>query len=278
MRQGRRLVTKLWSAARLCEPQIQAWHAAAPGNLQQGAAPGNLQQDAAPGNLQQDAAPGNLQSAICNLQSPTDRWLLSALQAAIAEATACWEAYDSAGALAVAERFFWATFCDQYLELVKGRLYDGAGAARASAQATLAHAFEAILKLLAPVLPHIAEELYGRLYPGRGSIHTAAWPAPAPHDPEAERVGAALLALVAAVRRHKTARGRSLGAPLAALQIACADAALRVDLQAAADDIAAVARAAALRWADTGGAGREQVAPGLWLLIAETPDTVRVDP
>jgi len=147
---------------------------------------------------------------------PTDRWLLSALQATIREATARWRACDYAGGLELAERFFWGTFCDQYLELVKGRLYDGEGAARASAQATITAAFSAILRLLAPVLPHSCEALYGLLYPGQGSIHTAAWPEPdaALHDDGAEQLGAALRAISGAVRRHKTARSLSLGTPL----------------------------------------------------------------
>jgi valyl-tRNA synthetase len=251
MRQGRRLVTKLWNAARFCELQI------------------------ADCRLQ----PDNLRSAIRDLQSPTDRWLLSTLQRAITEATERWQAYDYAGGLEIAERFFWGSFCDQYLELVKGRLYDGEGAGsqaeakplRASAQATIALAFEAMLKLLAPALPHITEELYGRLFPGRGSLHTARWPEPdaALHDPAAEAAGAAILAVTGAVRRHKTARGRSLGAPLAGLTIGCADPELRASLERAAADLRSVSRAERLQWAEAPGTGAEELASGLWLTIAE---------
>jgi valyl-tRNA synthetase len=237
MRQGRRLVTKLWNAARLCEAAIAARAGAAL------------------------PPPAEL--------APADRWLLSALQRTIAEATAAWAAYDYTAGLEGAERFFWGTFCDQYLELVKGRLYDGEGAARESARATLAAAFEAILLLLAPVLPHVTEELYGRLFPGRGSIHTAAWPEPEPAlaDPAAEAAGAALVAIAGAARRHKTARGRSLGAPLAALTITAADPGLRAALAAAAADIASVTRARELRWAAEAGAGAAEIAPGLWAAV-----------
>jgi valyl-tRNA synthetase len=244
MRQGRRLVTKLWNAARFCAAQMPQ---------------------------QSGTATENLQSAIYNLQSPTDRWLLSSLQRAIAEATERWLAYDYAGGLEIAERFFWGAFCDQYLELAKGRLYDGEGAARESAQATIALAFEAILKLLAPALPHITEQLYGQLFPGRGSLHTARWPEldATLHDPAAEAAGAAILAVTGAVRRFKTARGRSLGAPLAGLTIACADPGLRASLELAAADLRSVSRAERLAWASGPDAGAEELAPGLWLTIAE---------
>jgi valyl-tRNA synthetase len=244
MRQGRRLVTKLWNAARFCASHLPE---------------------------QNGGAPGYLQSAIYELQSPTDRWLLSRLRSTIEEATGRWLAYDYAGGLEIAERFFWGTFCDQYLELAKGRLYDGEGAERESARATIALAFEAILKLLAPVLPHIAEELYGRLFPGRGSLHTARWPErdAAPHDPAAEAAGEAILAITGAVRRFKTAHGRSLGAPLAGLTVACADPGLRAELGRAAVDLRSVSRAERLAWADAPGAGAEELAPGLWLTIRE---------
>lgn len=235
MRQGRRLVTKLWSAARLVAAHLG------------------------------DGAPAGSPTA------PADLWLLSRLQATVEEATARWRAYEYAAGLELAERFFWGTFCDQYLELVKGRLYDGDAAGRASARVTIAIAFEATLKLLAPAMPHVTEELYGRLFPGRGSIHTSAWPVadPALRDPAAEAAGEAMVALVGAVRRHKTARGRSLGAPLAGLSMACADPALRASLEAAAPDLAAVARAARLEWADGPPLGAAQLAPGLWLAIEE---------
>lgn len=233
MRQGRRLVAKLWNAARLCAPHLRDEPASAPMTL-------------------------------------TDRWLLATLQRTIAEATERWHAYDYAAALELAERFFWSTFCDQYLELVKARLYDGDEAGRSSARATMAIACAAILKLFAPVLPHIADELYGLLYPGQGSLHAAAWPAadPAYADPAAEAAGTAMLAIVAAVRRHKTAAGRSLGAPLAGLTIACADPGLRGALAEAATDLAGVARAARLAWANDPPPDATELAPGLWLAIA----------
>ncbi len=235
MRQGRRLVTKLWNAARFTAAQL-----------------GDQPPPA-------DARPS----------APADRWLLAALQRTIEEATAHWRAYEYAAGLEAAERFFWGAFCDQYLELVKGRLYDGAGPGRESARLTIALAFESILKLLAPVMPHVTEELYALLFPGRPSLHTAPWPTPDPslRDPAAEATGAALVAITGAVRRHKTAQGRSLGAPLGGITIGCADPELRASLAAAAPDIASVTRAADIAWTAVAPDEAELLLPGLWLTI-----------
>lgn len=250
MRQGRRLITKLWNAARFAQEA-------------------GSRQDA--GDAQPLGAALAQSDATHAVALPADRWLLSALQDLIAQATARWLEYDYAGALDLTERFFWGTLCDQYLELVKGRLYDGTEEERASARTSLALAFEAILKLLAPIMPHICEEIWQGLFPGRGSIHVAAWPEARPElrDEAADAAGAALIAVAGAVRRHKSARGLSLGAPLPGLSLACAEPGLRALLAASEQELRSVSRAARIDWAEEPGAGFEELAAGLWLRIED---------
>jgi valyl-tRNA synthetase len=166
---------------------------------------------------------------------PLDRSVLAGLDALVAEVSALLDGYDHTRALERTEAFFWS-FCDDYLELVKDRAYGSRGeAARTSAAAALATALEVQLRLLAPFLPYVTEEVWS--WWQEGSIHLAPWPAPrwssAPGDPLVlEASGQAL----AAVRRAKTQASRSMRAPVARLLVV--DAPERVAaLRAAAGDL-----------------------------------------
>ena len=103
---------------------------------------------------------------------PLDQALTARLGGLVEEATARWEDWDHAGALAAVESWFWGEFCDNYLELSKSRAY----ASDSSAIGTLRLALNVVVRLFAPVLPYITEEIYNSNRSEPVSVHRAAWP------------------------------------------------------------------------------------------------------
>ena len=179
-------------------------------------------------------------SAVTN---PLDQAMLASLANLVNEATTAFEGFDYARSLERTETFFWS-FTDDYVELVKSRAYEGDEAGAASAQNSLRMALSTVLRLFAPILPFVTEEVW--FWWQEGSIHRQAWPdadeiraAAGNGDPAVAEVAAAALA---ELRRHKTNAKRSLVTPVVAATIT--DTADRLDLlRRALPDVAAAARA-----------------------------------
>ena len=153
-----------------------------------------------------------------------DRAMLAGLAGVVDEATAAFEAYEPARALEATEACFW-TFCDHYLELVKGRAYGEAGrAGQASAIGALHLALETMVRLFAPVLPFVTEEVWS--WWRSGSVHRSPWPEGGPlraatgvERPSPLALEAAS-AVLAEIRRAKTLAKLSLRAPVGRVAVA----------------------------------------------------------
>ncbi len=110
----------------------------------------------------------------------TDLDFFNSLVKTATDAGAAFEKFNYAAALEMSEKHFW-DFCNDYLELVKKRSYeDEDTSGRRSALATLNQSLKMFLRLFAPFLPFITEEIWSWRYAkaeGRdGSVHRAAWP------------------------------------------------------------------------------------------------------
>jgi valyl-tRNA synthetase len=144
-----------------------------------------------------------------------DLAMLARLAVLVDEATAAFEGYDYARALERTEAFFWA-FCDDYLELVKGRAYGAQGPeAAASARGALNVALSTLLRLFAPFLPFATEEVWSWWHDG-GSIHRAPWPTTDDFPPAALAADHGVYEVAGTVlgeiRKAKTEAGVSLRA------------------------------------------------------------------
>jgi valyl-tRNA synthetase len=170
--------------------------------------------------------------------APLDLAMLGRLRSIVEAATARFEAYDYPGALAVTERFFWE-FCDDYLELAKSRAYGSPFSASeaASAVAAMRQALDTLLRLFAPVLPFVTEEIWS--WWQSGSIHRAAWPSPDSLPASPDRSLSAASEVIAAVRKAKSSAQLSQRSPAALVSLsASADVldalrAVEADLRAA---------------------------------------------
>jgi valyl-tRNA synthetase len=148
--------------------------------------------------------------------APADRWLLDRLSGTVAAVTAAMEAYAFDTALKALREFAWDVLADEYIELAKGRLY-AEGEGRESAAAALSITLDALLRILAPFLPHFAEECYHQLK-GR-SVHREPWVTFEYQDAAAREQGDLVVRIVSGLRTYKHDHGMALNAPFGRLTV-----------------------------------------------------------
>ena len=231
---GKKLVTKLWNATKFGAIQLQ-----------------HLKDT--PTTAKDDINSGIIAHAL-------DLWIISQLGVAISRATESFEAYEFSRARSVTEDFFWNDFCDNYLEMVKSRAYDEHGedmTGQQSAVTTIYHVLDGVLRLFAPFVPHITEELFSHIfedkYAAHGSIHARGmWP-DATHYPEnstAVATGVLTREILDIVRKIKADAGVSIKYPIKTLWVHCQeDEAATQLLLPALDDLKAVTNSSEVTWA-----------------------------
>src|SRR5262245_1176311 len=166
------------------------------------------------------------------------------LRALVERVTGSFDEFDYAHALQDTEAFFWNDFTDTFIELAKARAHDS----DPSAVATLRLGLGVLLRLFAPVLPYIAEEVWSWAFAAEGghaSIHAAPWPSaadfagiPAPAVAGSFDVAVAGLA---AINKSKSEAGVSIGRTVTRLALATGPA-TRAQLDAVSGDVMAAAR------------------------------------
>ena len=147
---------------------------------------------------------------IDSVTETVDRWILLTLDGVITKATAYLENYEYCKAREEVEEFFWHYFCDNYLEISKVRLYGEQDnintAGKLSALYAVCYCFEVCLKLFAPYIPHITDELYSALYNSMNSIHSLGqWPKLLHQnlDKHSQNLGNIVLEILFSIRKIK---------------------------------------------------------------------------
>ena len=184
-----------------------------------------------------------------------DKWIITRLLRAIEKATKDFERFEYSNARSAVEDFFWNDFCDNYLEMVKGRSYNEDGSDSAGQQSaihTIYHCLEGILKLFAPIIPHVTDELYSHIFDDLHdkSIHSrGSWPKVENYlaDEAAEKSGIATKEILDVVRKLKAEKNISIKWPIEELFISGEDKSL---VESCFDDLAKVTNSEKITWRD----------------------------
>ncbi|MBU0977559.1 MAG: class I tRNA ligase family protein, partial [Nanoarchaeota archaeon] len=144
-----------------------------------------------------------------------DRLFLTQLNKLIKSATDAFEDFNYAKVKLETERFFWGVFADNYLEIVKNRVYNGTEDEKASAFYALYQGLLAVVKLMAPITPYITEEVYQNHFSEfekEKSIHISSWPSEldVKSGKNDDKVWSDFLAMIAKVRQVKSENKKAM--------------------------------------------------------------------
>ncbi|MBV0900057.1 MAG: valine--tRNA ligase [Wolbachia endosymbiont of Fragariocoptes setiger] len=212
---GKRLITKLWNASKFVSMFIE----------KQGLVDLSL------------------------INQTMDKWIISKLHKVIKRSTYNLSRFEYCEALNIVEEFFWKNFCDNYLELVKRRAYGESVSveANSSAKQSLAYVMNVILRLFAPFLPYITEEIYHQMY-SYDSIHNRGnWPKDSTYDKNSEEEGDNCLQILDLVRKIKAGNNISIKHSIKKLTIKAKE---KFSLSTE-NDLLAVCNAELIEWSES---------------------------
>ncbi|MCC8406848.1 MAG: valine--tRNA ligase [Rickettsia endosymbiont of Sceptobius lativentris] len=197
MKNGKRLVNKLWNAAKFVSIHFE--------------------------KLKDEDKQPKLLDVKEKITNEFDQWMINKLVELVKLATNELQNYEYANAMHLTEKFFWAIFCDNYLEISKTRSYDEENKnpqGQYSSILTLYHTMQILLKLFAPFMPHITEELYQLLY-SENSVHVkGSWINYSDLNYNIDAKGAeGLLEILDIVRKFKAEKNLSIKAPIKLLKV-----------------------------------------------------------
>lgn len=201
---GKKLVNKIWNASKFASLQLSKI-------------------DGTPSTAKADYDKGIITETL-------DIWILTRLHKATLKATTEFHQFEYCRAREAIEDFFWNDFCDNYLEMAKTRSYgeheNVNSTQQQSAIYTIYHVVETFLRLFAPIVPHVCEELYSHIFDDKfdkdGSIcRVGSWPQTDdyPTSITEETIGKQTVQILNAVRKLKADKNVSIKWPITTLTI-----------------------------------------------------------
>ncbi len=185
---------------------------------------------------------------------PVNRWIIGEVVETLAKLDRAFDELrydDMANAI---YHFVWDTFCDWYVEFVKGAFDD-------ETKRVAAWAFDQILVMLHPLMPFITEELWAAMGERPYELIVAKWPQPeAQRDPNAKRQIEWLIELVSEVRAMRAELNVPWSATLEPVVVGSTETAERISSEGAT--VARMAKVGPARIANAAPQGSAQILVG----------------